>query len=37
MDMVKFILSEICCLLKSSFDISMQKIEQLFKRNKTGL
>ena len=37
MDMVKYIVSEICCLLKSGFDISIQKIEELFRRNKTGL
>jgi hypothetical protein len=37
MDMVKYIFSEICCYVKSSMDISMQKIGQLLKRNKTGL
>ena len=37
MDMVKFICSEISCFLKSIFDISIQKIEKIFNRNKTGL
>lgn len=37
MDMVRYIISEFCCLLKSSLDISIQKIEALFRRNKTGL
>lgn len=37
MDTLKYIYSEICCLVKSGFDISMQKIERMLHRNKTGL
>jgi len=37
MDMVKYLCSEICYFLKSSLDISIQKIEDIFKRNKSGL
>lgn len=32
MDILKLICSEICYFVKSGFDISMQKIEQLFRR-----
>lgn len=30
MDFLNIICSEVCCFIKSSFDISMQKIIQLF-------
>ncbi len=31
MEIVKFIYNEFCCFIKSSFDISIQKIQQVFK------
>ena len=37
MDIVKFICSEICFFVKSTVDISVQKIGQILHRNKTGL
>jgi len=37
MDILKFFCSEICFLIKSSIDISVQKIGQILHRNKTGL
>jgi len=37
MDIFKFICSEICFFIKSSIDISVQKIGQILHRNKTGL
>lgn len=37
MDILKFICSEIACFIKSSLDLSVQKIEQTFDRIKTGL
>ncbi len=30
MEILKYIYNEICCFLKASFDISMQKIQQIF-------
>ena len=37
MDILKYIFGEISYLVKSSFDIFIQKIEQIFNRSKTGL
>jgi hypothetical protein len=37
MDILKFICSEICFFIKSSIDISLQKIGQILNRNKSGL
>lgn len=37
MDILKFICSEVCFFIKMSVDISLQKIGQLLRRNKTGL
>jgi len=31
MDILKYICNEICCLIKSSFDTSLHKIQQIFK------
>jgi len=31
MDILKYIGNEICCILKSGYDISIQKIQQLLK------
>jgi len=30
MDILKYVCNEICCFIKSSFDISIQKIQQIF-------
>jgi len=30
MDILKYIGNEICCILKSSYDISIQKIQEIF-------
>jgi len=31
MDILKYACNEICCLIKSSIDISVDKIQQIFK------
>jgi len=30
MEILKYVYNEICCFIKASFDISMQKIQQIF-------
>lgn len=30
MEILKYVYNEICCFVKSSFDISIQKIQQIF-------
>ncbi len=37
MDVVKFIANEIACFFKAGLDISLQKLEEIFSRNKSGL
>lgn len=37
MDVVKFICNEIACFIKAGLDISLQKLEEVFRRNNSGL
>lgn len=37
MDIVKYIYQEISCFLKAGYDISSQKLQQIFTRTGTGL
>jgi len=37
MDVVKMIVNEITCFIKAGLDISLQKLEEVFRRNNSGL
>lgn len=37
MDLIKYVYNEFSCFIKLTFDLGIQKIALIFRRNKSGL